>query len=176
MNNQLTVRQLLDKVQEQLEGQIFSNKFGAELEVSRAVQDILRDNGIAEGSVRFMKSPWGATHGNTFVLMCPNRNEMVHVNLRLKQVKKADGYAHRYSTTDWSLKELETWGNEDNTTILDLVARDTKIKEDIEKKKQDTKEELFELMDEVGYERFKKLAKFYTDKAYSLEKEYEARA
>lgn len=177
MNKQLTIRQLLDQVVEQLNEHVYNAKWLVESGVNDTMQGILRENGFEGGIVRFTKSSWTSS-SSSFVLVCPNRNMQVHVTLRLKQVKETatNVLGRRFTEVKWSVKDLETFGEDGNLTIAEIIAKDAEIKEQREKQVQDTKDALFELMDDIGYERFKNFAKFYNDNRWTLDREYEARA
>lgn len=177
MNKQLTIRQLLDEVQKQLDGHVFNTKWLVEISINEAMQNILRSNGFEGGIVLFTKPSWGS-RSSSFVLSCKNHHVEACVTLRLKQVKESDVnvFGNRFTETKWSLKALDTYEQDNNTTIANLIAKDVELTEQLAKNKQDTKEELFKVIDQIGFDRFKKLAKFYNSNSWKLDSEYEARA
>lgn len=168
MNKQLTIRQLLDEVQKQFDGHFFNTKWLVEYTINATIRSILYKNGFESIAVRFVK-PQYTSRTNNYVLICPNRNAEVLVTLRHKQVREK-------CAIKWGLKALETFESDNEITIFDMLNEDNRIKEEQDKKKQDDKNALFELMDEVGYERFKKFAKMYANYSWKYDREYEARA
>lgn len=177
MNKQLTIRQLLDQVVERMQGKEYDRKWSIEIDLQKVVREIAMENGFDPSKVVFRKDTI-SSRTNDFHLTGIYNHDWAWVTLRcsVKKVSSNGMFCHGYVSNRYTVKALEVFDDTAARTLADVLAKDEEFHNRAEAKKNDAKTELFEFMDEVGFERFKKFAEFYNKNSWTLDKEYQARA